>query len=126
VAQHVLPDAEEVSALLGEDAVDEVGRVLRVGSLVADNQGKVVKPFFFFVTQICRYFFSSLHRDKTRGQMPAKMFPHLKLICLLFMGPTLGFDTKQRNSFLKKSGVFYHKNKLLTILFIVKYEKITL
>ncbi len=39
------------------------------------------------------------HRDKTRVQMPAKMFPHLKLLCLLFMGPTLGFDTKQRNSF---------------------------
>jgi hypothetical protein len=28
-------------------------------------------------------------RDKTRVQMPAKMFPHLKLICWLFMGPTL-------------------------------------
>jgi len=39
-------------------------------------------------------------------QMPAKMFPHLKLLCLLFMGPTLGFDTKQRNSFLIKFGAF--------------------
>ncbi len=39
------------------------------------------------------------HRDKTRVQMPAKMFPHLKLICWLFMGPTLGVGTKQRNSF---------------------------
>jgi hypothetical protein len=52
--------------------------------------------------------------------MPEKMFPHLKLICLLFMGPTLGFDAKQRNSFLN------NKSKILTILFIVKYEKITL
>jgi hypothetical protein len=43
------------------------------------------------------------------------------------MGPTLGFDTKQRNSFLIKFGVFfYNKSKILTILFIVKYEKITL
>ncbi len=42
------------------------------------------------------------------------------------MGPTLGFDTKQRNSFLIKFGVFYNKSKFLTILFIVKYEKITL
>ncbi len=42
------------------------------------------------------------HRDNTRVQMPAKMFPHLKLLCWLFMGPTLGFDTKQRNSFLVK------------------------
>ncbi len=40
------------------------------------------------------------------------------------MGPTLGFDTKQRNSFLIKFGVFL--SKILTILFIVKYEKITL
>jgi hypothetical protein len=42
------------------------------------------------------------------------------------MGPTLGFHTKQRNSFLIKFGVFYNKNKILTILFIVYYEKITL
>jgi hypothetical protein len=42
------------------------------------------------------------------------------------MGPTLGSDTMQRNSFLIKFGVFYNKNKILTILFIVKYEKITL
>ena len=56
--------------------------------------------------------------------MPAKMF---KLLCLLFMVPTLDFDTKQRNSFLIKFGAFYNKSKILTILlFIVKYEKITL
>ena len=43
------------------------------------------------------------------------------------MGPTLGFDTKQRNSLLIKFGVFfYNKSKILTLLFIVKYEKITL
>ncbi len=66
------------------------------------------------------------HRDKTRVQMPAKMLPYLKLLCWLFMGPTLGFVTKQRNSFLSKIGVFYNKDKILTILFIVKYEKITL
>jgi hypothetical protein len=58
--------------------------------------------------------------------MPVKMFPHSKLLCWLFMGPALGFDTKQRNSFLVKFGVFYNKNKILPILFIVKYEKITL
>ena len=66
------------------------------------------------------------NRDKTRVQMHAIMFPHLKLICLLFMGPTLGFVTRQRNSFLIKfGGFFYNKNKILTILFVV-YEKITL
>jgi hypothetical protein len=42
------------------------------------------------------------------------------------MDPTLGLDTKQRNSFLIKFGGFYSKSKILTILFIVKYEKITL
>ncbi len=42
------------------------------------------------------------------------------------MGPTLGFDTKQRNSFLIKFGVFYNKNKILTTLFMVKYEKINI
>ncbi len=42
------------------------------------------------------------------------------------MGPTLGFDTKLRNRFLIKFGGFYNKSKILTILFIVKEEKITL
>jgi hypothetical protein len=42
------------------------------------------------------------------------------------MGPALGFDTEQRNSFLIEFGLFYNKNKILTIIFIVKYEKITL
>jgi hypothetical protein len=51
------------------------------------------------------------HRDKTRVQMPAKMFPHLKLLCWLFMGPTHGFATMQRNSFLIKFGVLYNKSK---------------
>ncbi len=51
------------------------------------------------------------HRDKTRVQMSARIFPHLKLKFLLFMGPTLGFDTKQRNSFLIKFGVFFPKKQ---------------
>ncbi len=49
----------------------------------------------------------SVHRDKTRVQMLAKMFPHLKVLSQLFIGPTLGLDTKQRNSFLIKFGVFF-------------------
>jgi len=40
------------------------------------------------------------------------------------MGPTLIFDTKQRNSFLM---FFYNKSKILSILFIDKnMRKITL
>jgi hypothetical protein len=54
------------------------------------------------------------------------MFPHLKLLCWLFMGPTLGFATWERNSFLIKFDVFYNKNKILTKLFVIKYEIITL
>ncbi len=46
------------------------------------------------------------HRDKTRVQMPAKIFHPLKVKCLLFMGPTLGFETEQRNRFLIKFCVF--------------------
>jgi hypothetical protein len=38
---------------------------------------------------------------------------------LAVYGPTLGYDTRQRNSFLIKFGVFYNKNKILTILFII-------
>ena len=52
--------------------------------------------------------YMSMHRDETRVQMVAKMFPHLKLLCWLFMSPTLGFDTKQRNSVLIKFGVLYN------------------
>jgi hypothetical protein len=48
------------------------------------------------------------HRDKTRVQMPAKIFHPLKVKCLLFMGPTLGFEIEQRNRFLIKFCVFYN------------------
>ncbi len=40
-------------------------------------------------------------------------------------GPTLGFDTQQKTVFWSNL-VFLQKSKILTILFIVKYEKITL
>jgi hypothetical protein len=46
---------------------------------------------------------------------------------LAVYGPTLDFDTRQRKHFFVKfGGFFYYKSKILTILFIVKYEKITL
>jgi len=38
--------------------------------------------------------------------MPAKMFPHLKLLCWLFMGPTIGLKHEAKKHFLIKSGVF--------------------
>ncbi len=45
---------------------------------------------------------------------------------MLAVYASLGFDKKQRNNFLIKFGVIYNKSKILTILFIVKYEKSTL
>jgi len=47
------------------------------------------------------------HRDETRVQMPAKMFPHLKLLCLLFMGPTLGFGHKANKQFFDQIWWFF-------------------
>jgi hypothetical protein len=67
---------------------------------------------------------NSNHRDKPRVQTPAKMFPHLKLLCWLFKGPIWHIVKKQ--FFVIKFSIFYNKNKIQTILFIVKYEKITL
>ncbi len=67
-----------------------------------------------------------MHRDKTRVQMPAKMFPHLKL-CLLFMGPPLLVVTQSKKTVSYQIWWFFNnKSKILTILFTVKYEKITL
>ncbi len=60
-----------------------------------------------------------IHRDKTRVQMPAKMFA--------VYGPRSWFLHKAKKQFFWSNLVFfYNKNKIFTILFIVKYEKITL
>jgi hypothetical protein len=60
-----------------------------------------------------------IHRDKTRVQMIAKMFA--------VHGPHSWFLHKAKKQFfLLKFVVFYNKNNIFTILFIVKYEKITL
>ncbi len=45
---------------------------------------------------------------------------------LAFYGPTLGFDIAKKQFFLIKLDVFYNKSKILTILVMVEYEKITL
>ncbi len=42
------------------------------------------------------------------------------------MGPTLGFDTEQRNSFMIKFGVFLQLKQDSDKLFIFNYVKITL
>ncbi len=59
------------------------------------------KKFYMIdpMVSVINKFMGLTHRDETRVQMPAKIFPHLKVKCQLFMGPTLGFDTEQRNSF---------------------------
>jgi hypothetical protein len=63
--------------------------------------GGEAKMYYLSKAVCCLY-----HRDKARMQMPAKMFPHLKLLCWLLLGPALGSDKKQRNSFLIKFSVF--------------------
>ncbi len=49
-----------------------------------------------------------------------------EIIMLAVYRPFSWFLHKQRNRFLIKFGVFYNKNKILTILFVVKYEKTTI
>ncbi len=44
----------------------------------------------------------------------------------LYILRCLWFGHKAKNSFLIRFVAFYNKNKILTILFTVKYEKITL
>jgi hypothetical protein len=58
--------------------------------------------------------------------MLAKMFPHLKLLLFAVYGPHSWLWLEAKNRFFIKFGVFYNKSKILTILFIVKYETITL
>ncbi len=94
-------------------------RILRFGKLELNHPQKYVCKYkrnnqkeynkhdctiYFIHFKMC-----FTHRDKTRLQMAAKKFPHLKVLCWLFMGPTFSFDTKQRNSFLIKSGLFTMK-----------------
>ncbi len=59
------------------------------------------------------------HRDKTRVQMPAKMFPHLKLLCWVFMGPLLVLTQSKETVFWSNLVFFNNKSKILTILLIV-------
>ncbi len=47
------------------------------------------------------------HRDKTRVQMPAKMFLHLKLIMLAVYGPHSWFWLKAKKQFFKSNLVFF-------------------
>ncbi len=90
------------------DGVVVVGAIFEVVEVGAG--AKVLKLFLFdtlVVNKNQRDHNGTTHRDTTRVQTLAKMFPHLKLFFWLFMGPTCGFDTKQRNSFLMKFGVFF-------------------
>jgi hypothetical protein len=67
------------------------------------------------------------HRDKTRVQMAAKMFPHFEVIMLaVYCSQFLVLTQSKETVFVIKFGIFYNTNKILTILVIVKYEKITL
>jgi hypothetical protein len=59
--------------------------------------------------------------------MPAKMFPHLKLICVSCLWAQLLVLAQSKETVSWSNFVFFTiKKKILTILFMVKYEKITL
>jgi hypothetical protein len=105
--------------------ISTVGLLINIGHLVKKIVCNIKTTYSKLVSTMRSTVIRNISIDKTRVQMPAKIFPHLKLLCLLFIGSTLDFDKKQRNCSLIKFGVFYNKSKILTILFIVKYEKIT-
>jgi hypothetical protein len=82
------------------DGVVVVGAKFEVVEVGAG--AKVLKLFLFVtlaVNKNQRDHNGSTHRDKTRVQMLAKMFPHLKLLCWLFMGPTCGLTQSKETVF---------------------------
>jgi len=80
------------------------------------------KTIKFYLTKANHF-----HREKTRVQMPAKNVSSFEIIIFAVYGPHSWFWHKAKKQFLIKfGGFFYNKSKILTVLFIVKYEKITL
>ncbi len=64
------------------------------------------------------------HRDKPRVCTPAKkMFPHLKLIYFIIFCLWAPLLVLTQSKETVSSCFFYNKSKILSILFIVKYEK---
>ena len=57
MTQNVLPHTEEVLPLLCEDLVDEVRRVLGVGSLVSNDQSTVNFAQFHLIFQLFLFLF---------------------------------------------------------------------
>jgi hypothetical protein len=84
-----------------------------VAITLAPWAGQQLKGPYLLVT------FQLSHRDKTRVQMPAKIFPGL----LVVYGLHSWFWHKAKEQFFIKFGVFYNKNKILTIFFIVNMRK---
>jgi hypothetical protein len=61
--------------------------------------------------------------------MPAKNVSSFQIIMFAVMGPTLGFDTKQRNSFLIKFGFLTIKARLsqyYSYVISMLYHKVTM
>jgi len=66
------------------------------------------------------------HRNKTRVQRLAKNVSSFEIIMFAVYGPHSWLWHKAKKKFFWSNLVFYNKSKILTILFIVKYWKITL
>ncbi len=70
---------------------------------------------------------SLYYRDKTRVQMSAKNVSSFEIIMFAVYGPHSWFWHKAKKQFFDQIWCFFfNKSNILTILFIVKYEKITL
>ncbi len=66
----------------------------------------------------------SSHRDKSRVQMPEKNVFSFEIVMLAVYGLHSWFwHIAKEKSFSIKFGVFYNNKKILTIFFIVKFEK---
>jgi hypothetical protein len=67
------------------------------------------------------------HRDKTRVQDACKNVSSFEVFMLAVYGPHSWFEHKAKKQIFDQIWCFfYNRNKILTVFFIVKYEKITL
>jgi hypothetical protein len=69
---------------------------------------------------------TNYQRDKIRVADARKKVSSFEIFMFAIYGPHSWFLRKAKKQFLGQIGCFfYNKSKILTILFIVKYEKIT-
>ncbi len=78
------------------------------------------------VCSLKQYRTTTRHRDKTRGADACKNISSFEIKMLAVYGPHSWFWHKAKKHFFDQFWWVFYNKKILTILFIVKYEKITL